>query len=201
MSDFNRIMAKELSKIKGKIVRGNTIGNIDPIIEWIKWLSYIPIHEKKRIEFLYSKNITDLSIDELKEIINYKERNHMVKLFKKYDKYQCSEDEYLEVYDYMGKSIKELMIDKLNSEELLYAKKEILKLSSIDQKELKIKINKEQKPEIYSKLSMVDSYILHIISDINYRRDLAKLESEIETKLNQNHLMREKSLYHANKNY
>ena len=39
MSDFNRIMAKEMIKmgVNCKIIPGNTIGNVSPIIEWIKW--------------------------------------------------------------------------------------------------------------------------------------------------------------------
>lgn len=38
MSDFNRIMAKEMIKmgVNCKIIPGNTIGNVSPIIEWIK---------------------------------------------------------------------------------------------------------------------------------------------------------------------
>ena len=55
-------------------------------------------------------------------------------------------------------------MDKLNSEELTYAKEEILRLSAIPQNEVLAKIKEEQKEEVYMNLSMVDSYILHIIS-------------------------------------
>ena len=44
---------------------------------------------------------------------------------------------------------------------------------------------------------MVDSYILHIISKINFARSLAELDSNIEAQLNANDVMRNKSYYYA----
>ena len=48
MSDFNRIMAKEMIKmgVNCKIIHGNIFGNISSDIEWIKWLSYESEFEK-----------------------------------------------------------------------------------------------------------------------------------------------------------
>ena len=53
MSNFNRIMAREMAGMGGmtKIVYGNVFGNVSPDIEWIKWLSYEPEFERKRIEY------------------------------------------------------------------------------------------------------------------------------------------------------
>ena len=72
MSDFNKIMTKEMIKmgINCKIIPRNTIGNVSPIIEWIKWLSYEPEFEKKRIEYLDSKK-SELSYEEIEEVTNY----------------------------------------------------------------------------------------------------------------------------------
>ena len=46
-------------------IRGNVLGSINPLIEWIRWLSYVPSFTKERIDYIYSKNIRDLSVDEL----------------------------------------------------------------------------------------------------------------------------------------
>ena len=48
---------------------------------------------------------------------------------------------------------------------------------------------------------MVDSYILHIISDINYVRSLSDLNKKIEAQLEQNDAMRQRSLYYASNPY
>ena len=202
MSSFNRVMAREMAKLNGgKLIRGNVMRNVNPLIEWIKWLSYNPVHEQEKINYIYSKKVEDLSIDELKEIIKYKERNSMAQLFIKYNKGECSEEEYIEVYDYMDKSITDLMMDKLSSEELSYAKEEILKLSDMPQNEVRPKIEEEQKEEVYMNLSMVDSYILHIISDISYRKSLPNLNRKIQAQLERNDVMRQKSLSYASNPY
>lgn len=202
MSSFNKVMAREMSKSSGgKLIRGNVMRSVNPLIEWIKWLSYNPVHEQDKINYIYSKRVEDLSIDELKEILKYKERNRMSQLFIKYNKGECSEEEYMEVYHYMGKSITDLMMDKLNSEELTYAKEEILRLSAIPQNEVLAKIKEEQKEEVYMSLSMVDSYILHIISGINYRKSLPNLDRKIQAQLERNDVMRQKSLSYASNPY
>ena len=175
--------------------------NVNPLIEWIRWLSYNPVHEQEKINYIYSKRVEDLSIDELKEIIKYKERNRMAQLFVKYNNGECSEEEFMEVYDYMDNSITDLMMDKLSSEELSYAKDEILRLSSISQNEVMAKIKEEQKEEVYMNLSMVDSYILHIISNINYRKSLSNLNMKIQAQLERNDVMRQKSLCYASNPY
>lgn len=202
MSSFNRVMAREMSKLNGgKLIRGNIMRNVNPLIEWIKWLSYNPVHEQEKINYIYSKRVEDLSIDELKEIIKYKERNRMAQLFVKYNNGECSEEEFMEVYDYMDNSITDLMMDKLSSEELSYAKDEILRLGSILQNEVMAKIKEEQKEEVYMNLSMVDSYILHIISNINYRKSLSNLNMKIQAQLERNDAMRQKSLCYASNPY
>ena len=84
MSDFNRIMTKEMIKmgVNCKIIPGNTIGNVSPIIEWIKWLSYEPEFEKKRIEYLDSKKRSELSYEEIDEAVNYNRNKIFAELFK-----------------------------------------------------------------------------------------------------------------------
>lgn len=100
-----------------------------------------------------------------------------------------------------NESIEELMLKKLTSEELRYARQEITRLSKVPKEQLSVKVSKEQKPEKYEQLSMVDSYILHIISDINYTRSMFDLNRKIETQLEQNEIMKQRSLYCASNPY
>lgn len=202
--DFNRIMAREMAKMgnKAKIIHGNVIGNVSPDIEWIKWLSYEPKFEKKRIEYFDTKKVSELSYEELEEASRYSRNKIFAKLFKIYGTDECSEEDYMRVYDYMrNESIEELMLSKLTSEELQYAKQEITRLSKISKERLSAKLNEEQKLENYEQLSMVDSYILHIISNINYTRSMSDLNRKIDAQLEQNEVMRQRSLYYASNPY
>lgn len=195
---FDREMAKIMAGNGAKIIHGENIGNVDPYIEWIKWLSYIPEFEKKRIEYFDSKKISELTYEELEEASRYSRNKIFARLFKIYGTSECSEEDYMKVYDYMcSESIEKLMLSKLTSEELRYAKQEITKLSKVSKEQIRTKLNEEQKPEKYEQLSMVDSYILHVISKINFARSLAELDSNIEAQLNANDVMRNKSYYYA----
>lgn len=199
MSDFNRIMAKEMIKmgVNCKIIHGNIFGNISPDIEWIKWLSYESEFEKKRIEYLDSKRVSELSYEELEEAIGYRKNKIFAELFKIYGTSECFQEDYMKVYDYMCNE----SIEKLTSEELKYAREEITRLSKVSKEQLSAKVKDEQIREKYEQLSMVDSYILHIISDINYVRSLSDLNKKIEAQLEQNDAMRQRSLYYASNPY
>lgn len=108
----------------------------------------------------------------------------------------------MKVYDYMcNESIEKLMLKKLTSEELKYAREEITRLNKVSKEQLSAKVKNEQIREKYEQLSMVDSYILHIISDINYVRSLSDLNKKIEAQLKQNDAMRQRSLYYASNPY
>ena len=204
MSDFNRIMTKEMIKmgVNCKIIPGNTIGNVSPIIEWIKWLSYEPEFEKKRIEYLDSKKRSELSYEEIDEAANYNRNKIFAELFKIYGTSEGSNEDYMRVYDYMcNESIEELMLKKLTSEELKYAKEEITRLSKVSKEQLSAKVKEEQRREKYEQLSMVDSYILHIISDINYARSMSDLNRVISAQLEESKIMSQRSLYYASNPY
>lgn len=195
---FNREMANILVGSGAKIIYGEIIGNVDPYIEWIKWLSYVPKFQQTRVKKLNSKKIKDMSLEEKEEVRNYKNQKRMSKLFKIYGSSDISKEEYMEVYNYMlNQSIDELMLSKLTSEELKYAREQIQHYSQIPKDELKKKVKTEQKEDNYKKLSMVDSYIFHIISRINFARSLAELDRNIEAQLNSNAAMRQKSFYYA----
>ncbi len=192
---FDRTLAMIMAKNGCKVIPGNIPGNISPDIEWIKWLTYEPEFEKKRIEYLNSKKIADLTYEELEEALIYKRNQTLARLFKLYGTRDCTEEDCLKVYDYMcNENIEDLMLSKLTSKELKYAKQEIIRLSKLPKEQLNIKVKEEQKPKNYEKLSMVDSYILHIISDINYKRNINTLSENINKQLEQNEITRKRSL-------
>lgn len=195
---FNRVMANMMAGSDVKIIHGEVIGNVDPYIEWIKWLSYVPEFQKARIQELNFKKVEEMTLEELDEIRAYKSQIRVLGLFKIYGTSEISKDEYMEVYNFMvNQSIDELMLSKLSSEELRYAKDQIQYFSQIPSEELRKKVNEEQKADNYENLSMVDSYILHIISRVNFARSIAKLNKEIGTQLRENDAMRQRSLYYA----
>ena len=195
MSNISEIMAKELNKSGSqvKFIYGNVFGNIPPIIEWIKWLSYEPEFEKNRIEHLNSKGSNNLSYEELNELDHYMKRKRMAQLFKKYDCKECSKKEYMEVYSYMSnESIITLMLDKLTIQEIKYAEEEIKKLITGSSEELPKKIKVESQKENYLSLPMVDAYILHIIDRINYVRNMNEFNNILNWQLDSNVIMSQK---------
>lgn len=202
MSDFNRQMAKMMSGTKTKVICGEVMGNIDPLTEWIKWLSYTPDFQKKRINELQNKKVIELSLSELDELRENLYQKRMLDLIKIYGTEQISKDEYMEVYDYIkNESIDRIMLSKLTKEELDYVKENISKYSSLSREELNLKINKEQEKSTYNSLSMVDSYILHIISRISFSRSIGKLNDEIASRIEENNAMRQKNYYYASNPY
>ena len=105
---------------------------------------------------------SDISLEELNEINQYKSQTRMATLFKLYGTNDISRDEYMEVYIYMTEHyIEDLMLSKLSKEELSYAKERIQYFSQISKEELELKIKEEQKEVNYNELSMVDSYIFN----------------------------------------
>lgn len=203
MRDSHRIIAREMAKRGGgKVIHGNVFGNVSPDIEWLKWLSYEPEFQRIRIQDLDGKKISEVSYEELEEISKYRRNRIFARLFKIYGTATCSEEEYMMVYDYMcNESIEELMLSKLTPEELQYAREEITRLSRIPREELRKKVEEEQKEENYNQLSMVDSYILHMVSNTDCTRSMNELCKKIGSQIEKNEVMRHKSLYYATNPY
>lgn len=99
--NLGRMLAREMAGSGNMTLVGDVTGNVNPYIEWIKWLEYEPEFQKLRIQELASKEIENLSIDELEEIKNYKYFERILGLFKIYGTKEISKDEYMEVYDFM----------------------------------------------------------------------------------------------------
>ena len=58
-------------------------------------------------------------------------------------------------------------------------------------------LSSNQKEENYLNLSMVDSYILHLISRIDNARNTEKLNNDIKRELEKNDIILRKSIYYA----
>ena len=195
---FNKVVANMMAGSNIKIIHGEVVGNANPYIEWIKWLSYIPKFQEVRLQELSSKKVEELTGEEIDELNTYKRQNRMLKLFKLYGTKEISKDEYKEVYNFMvNQSIDELMLSKLTIEELRYAKSQIQYFSEIASEELRKKVNEERKADNYENLSMIDSYILHVISKISFAKSIIELDRKIEAQVRENAAMRERSLYYA----
>ena len=200
MGSLNQILAREMSKSKGRasIVPRYDGGNVSPYLEWKKWLSYVPEFERKRIEYFDSKKISELSYYELEEASRYRKNQIFAELFQVYGTIECSEENYMMVYNYMSnESILELMLSKLTPEELYHAKEEIEKLSNLSKEELNAKVKREQRVEVYNRLSMVDSYILHLLSNINCARNISSVNKQFVAESERNTAIRQRTLCYS----
>ena len=194
--DTNTVIVREMAKQGVKMFPHKRMGNISPDIEWMKWLSYETEFEKKRMEYLDSKKVSELSMEEAKEVSMYKKNKLLAKLFPIYGTKECSVEDYMKVYDFMcQESIEKFILSKLTSEELQYAKQEISRLCKVPTEELRAKVIEEKRVENYEKLSMVDAYILHIILNVHYERCVSEADQEIQAQREQYSLFREKDIH------
>ena len=84
-------------------------------------------------------------------------------------------------------TIKNVMLRKLTREELNYADEEIKRLNTFE--------------ETYNNLSMVDTYILHVVSNDFLQKNLFKRDKGLVAELDRNETIRQKSLYYAADSY
>ena len=199
---IDTIMAKQLFRTKGKGVRvvSGDFWNVNPYIEWTKWLSYVPDFLKEKIEIISNKQASEITEAEYNLLNKFKEDQKMARLFKIYGTKEITEDEYITVYKYMKtKNIESLMTSKLTKDELMKAKEQIKYYVGIPAEELSEKVKSEQKQENYDKLSMIDSYVLHMISQTNHYRSMNNLEKEINFQKQENYNMRTLSYERAKK--
>ena len=159
MSDFSKIMIGNIVKNTGTrlciVIPGEQIPGIDSLNEWIKWLSYKTSFEQEKITSISLKTVTDLIIDDLETLLQYKKEEKMTLLFKKYKSNECTVDEFMEVYNYMSNSITDLMLRKLTRSELEAANMELSKFNDFDTEKLDEKVKTAKNEEDYNALSML----------------------------------------------
>lgn len=93
------------------------------------------------------------------------------------------------------------MLRKLTREELNYADEEIKRLNILSKTEILTKLKNESSEETYNNLSMVDTYILHVVSNDFLQKNLFKRDKGLVAELDRNETIRQKSLYYAAGSY
>ena len=120
------------------------------IKEWIKWLSYNSTENEKYILVLINKYVNQ----------------------------NCTKEEFYKVYDYMSNSIENIMLKKLNSDELKEANDKVKRLEQLSDKELRGLIDTEIQDDIYYNLSMIDDGGLY--NEAKYKIGSTKIFDEMK---------------------
>lgn len=205
MSNIRKIMINEMSKSGGKIkyLYGGSMPNIEADIEFYKWLSYEPIFEKNEMDYLNSIKPENLTLEQLEELKRYRTNKVYVQLFYKYIfGSELTSEEYKIVCDFMFKnSIFKIIQYKLTKEEIEIAKVQAMKLFSEMTKTecqnyLESRNTRNHRKEFLN-MSMMDAFVFHLISDMAIKRSTKDTNSLIESQLESNEVMRERSYYNA----
>ncbi len=198
MSNFSKMMISNIVKNTdtrlGTVVPGEQIPGIDSLNEWIKWLSYRPSFEQEKIASISLKAVTDLTVDDLEILLQYKKEEKMVLLFKKYKNRECTTNEFMEVYNYMSNSITDLMLRKLTNSELETANMELSKFNDLDIEKLAEKVKTAKKEEDYNALSMTNSYVVHMLAIKKVRIESKGYQKTLTAELRRNNAMHYKNL-------
>lgn len=198
MSNFSKMMISNIVKNTGTrlgtVVPGEQIPGIDSLKEWIKWLSYKPSFEQEKITSISLKTVTDLTVDDLETLLQYKKEEKMTLLFKKYKSNECTADEFMEVYNYMSNSITDLMLRKLTRSELEAANMELSKFNDFDTEKLDEKVKTAKNEEDYNALSMIDSYVVHMLAIKKVRIKSKGYQKALTAELRRNNAMHYKNL-------
>lgn len=196
--NLGRIIARELAGGEAKIICGNPGSSINSYMEWLKWISYVPSSQESKIKDIKEKEINALSINGLEELRKYETERRIEKLFFNYGSVNISKEEYLEVYDYMEQnSIVDLMLSKLSKEEIKAAEHKIRTYKNMSEKEIRRYIVNESQEDNYNELSMMDAYVLHMVSMMNFNNNMIKLNKKLKVQIEVNDEMRKRSFSKA----
>ena len=142
--------------------------NLLGLKEWIKWLEYKATAEDKII----------------------------LELIIKYGNHRCNENEYMTVYNYLNShSLEQTISNKLDKYDLELIRQKMLKLRNKSESEIYDYIRNQQSN--YENLSMIDAYVLHIISKEYYQNDINRMINEITIQIDRNDAMHQKSMVNA----
>lgn len=88
-------------------------------------------------------------------------------------------EDNIKAYKFMkNNSIYDLILSKLNKKEIEEANTKIKKYSDLDEENLNEKINSLSDKD-FNNLSMVDSYVLHALSDVEFERNSEEAENRL----------------------
>ena len=174
MSSIDKIVKKELKKKnKSKIILNKPLFNVTTDMEFAKWLDYETQEDINKINYLLSLPIEKLTNEQVEDLKIYNERKVYSKLFSKYAYHlqDCSNEEYIEVYNYMKThSIEELMNNKLTKEEIEKSNIKIVEiiigLSKNEIYKYLNDFNTTNDIDAYKNMNIIDSYIFHHLSSL-----------------------------------
>ena len=184
MGCIDRIVKKELKKKKkAKVLLGNSLYSVTSDMEFAKWLKYETVEEKN----ILALPIETLTLDQIEELKKINERRIYSRIFNKYayNLEECSNEEYIVVYDYMKTHfIEDLMEERLTPLELSYAKDKIAKIYiSFDSKQLNSYLdsfNTVNDKDAYKNMDIIDSYIFHYLSKTFIESKMKSTNNTIE---------------------
>ncbi len=171
-------------------------GKLNPVDEWIKWLSFEPDFEKEKMNEYSSKGIYNLEENELKFINEYNTRKRILPVLKKYNNNESSMEESKEAFNFLTEhSLIKLMLDKLTMDELKEAREKIRKYSSMTYEE-EGKLIDEEILE-YDSLSMVDSFAINAAFNDFTKKSLKIANDIAKTDINENSAQNVRNRYYA----
>lgn len=144
-------------------------------VEWYKWLRYESEIEKERVALIHSKNVNEITHEDIKFLKRKKTSSQTQKVLKQYlldGTFTEKTWDIVEMCKTDSSLLEKVMIDKLTKEELSEAKKKLSKYKQIKELDIlgKIVNNLENS---YDDLSYVDAFVFHYLADyyyyINYR--------------------------------
>ena len=183
-----------------KTIPNKYIGHVDPYLQWVKLLSYFTDEEQERFNLLKTKKVEELSLDEINEVVKYKEQERMLNLLNKFNARITSKDEWIEVEDFINnQSLTKFIKSKLSIDELEYAKTCIESCKSMSKKDLKEYVESHKRLDVYDGLSLVEVLVLYIATNYYYNRCEYESEIKLGAQLEENRNMKYRSMINASK--
>lgn len=138
-------------------------------VEYYKWLSYETETEKERIALIHSKNVSEITHEDIDFLKRQKQLTHIKETLENYlltSKYNEEDWNTISICKENNHLLEQVMIDKLTKEELLKAKEKLLNYESKTLDKL-FDIVKDFEDN-YESLSYVDAFAFHYLSEYYY---------------------------------
>lgn len=151
-------------------------------LQYYKWISFIPSYQLKQIKLLSTKNVSELNINELKDIKKFKRQQELSDIFKKYISDDCSKKDVFSVYDYIkSHSIDKIIKSKISDIDMEQVEIIIKEYKKITLDKVKKFLQEKYSKENYLNLSMTEAYALYEFTKLFYFENKFKLSNFIKT--------------------
>ena len=178
-----------MQNIISRRMPGYIPGGILPHVQWLKWLNYVPDFQKDRLDFINCKALSNLNLADSIFLQEMEKNNELIKLFDRFSSGECSVQDRIDVMKYVesdGK-LEKLMLSKLTFEELSDVKQKISLLRQ-NSEFLESMLYVMWDVNIYSELSMVDSFVAYCAAEMRSNVDISKLEVSVDDRIINNRM-------------